>query len=89
MYTGRTVFLEVYKNLARDTDLKIILLDYQNNYVGRSSWYLKCQNFLQPCLSRVSYIIIFMIHNFGQTLFSDSYLAQFLDNNKIVNDRIE
>jgi len=33
---GKNGFAKVSKNLA-DTDLKIILLDYQNNYVGRSS----------------------------------------------------
>jgi len=32
-----------------DADLKIIL-DHQNNYVGRSSWLLECQkNLLQYC----------------------------------------
>jgi len=31
-------FTEVLKNWAIGTDLKIILLDYQNNYVKRSNW---------------------------------------------------
>jgi len=30
-------FPKVSKNLAMDTDLKIILLNYQNNYTERSS----------------------------------------------------
>jgi len=29
--------VQVFKNLAIDTDLKIILLNYQNNYVRCSS----------------------------------------------------
>jgi len=39
IYTKKTVFTKVsfVKNLKLETDLKIILLDYQNNYVGRSS----------------------------------------------------
>jgi len=45
-------FKEVKKALAKkNTDLKIILLGYQNNYVKRLSWLLKCQNFLQHCSS--------------------------------------
>jgi len=31
------ILTEISKHLAYNTDLKIILLDYQNNYVGRSS----------------------------------------------------
>jgi len=36
---GKNDFAELSKNLARciKYNLKIILLDYQNNYVGRSS----------------------------------------------------
>jgi len=30
-------FAEVSKNLAIDTDLEIILLNYQNNYIERSN----------------------------------------------------
>jgi len=33
------VFTEVFKNVAKD--LKIILLNYQNNYVRRSNWLLE------------------------------------------------
>jgi len=36
--------MEELKNLI--TDLKITLLNHQNNYIGRSSWSLECQNFL-------------------------------------------
>jgi len=36
-HTERTVLLKYLKSLALDTDLKIILLDYQNNYVEYSS----------------------------------------------------
>jgi len=35
-------FVEVSKNLARYADVKIIVLDCQNNYVERSSWLLEC-----------------------------------------------
>jgi len=35
-------FIHVLKNLGRYTDLKIILLHYENNYVGRSNWLLEC-----------------------------------------------
>jgi len=45
---GRIVLMR-YLKILLDTDLKIILLDDQNNYVGRSSWLLDCQNFLQHC----------------------------------------
>jgi len=36
---GKTA--QVSKNLAI-IDLKVILLDYQNNYIGRSSWLPEC-----------------------------------------------
>jgi len=52
---------KVSKNLALDTDLKIILLDYQNNYIGRANWLLERQNFLQHCLSYFLKHLIFMI----------------------------
>jgi len=35
--TRKNRFAEVSKSLALDTDLKIILLDHQNNYVERLS----------------------------------------------------
>jgi len=44
------------KNL--NTDLKIILLDYQNNYVGHLSWLLKDQHFF---CSIAFYKIILMV----------------------------
>jgi len=34
VYVNEKNFVEVFKNLA-DTDLKIILLAYQNNYIER------------------------------------------------------
>jgi len=45
-------FAEVFNNL--DTDLKIILINYQNNYV--QLWLSKYQNFSQHCSSYLSYI---------------------------------
>lgn len=36
-------FAEVSQNLAVDTDLKILLLNHQNSYAGRSKWLLECQ----------------------------------------------
>jgi len=39
-------FAKISKNLV-NTDVKIILLNHQNNYVRRSNWLLKCSNFLQ------------------------------------------
>jgi len=39
MYNGKNDFAKVSKNLAIyiNTDLKIILINYQNNYVGLSN----------------------------------------------------
>jgi len=34
---GKNNFTEISKNLAKSINLKIILLDYQNNYVESSS----------------------------------------------------
>jgi len=48
-YTERTILLRDLK-FCLDTDLKIILLDHQNNYVERSNQLLKYQNFLQHLL---------------------------------------
>jgi len=39
-YTERTVLLK-YLKISLDTDLKIILLDHQNNSVEYSSWMSK------------------------------------------------
>jgi len=41
---GKNGFVEIFTNLA--TDLKIILLDHQNNYVGELEW----QNFCAALL---------------------------------------
>jgi len=45
-------YAQIFRNknldidLDRDTDLKIILLNYYN-YVGHLNWLLECQNFWQ------------------------------------------
>jgi len=45
-------FAEIkYLKIELDTVLKIILFEYQNNYVERSRWLLEYRNFLQHCLS--------------------------------------
>jgi len=49
-------FAEVSKNLTIDTNLKIILLNYQNNYIRYLNWLLEYQNFLQHCLSSLSFV---------------------------------
>jgi len=54
-------------------DLKIILLDYQSNYIG--SWLLERQNFLFICIW-VSYIIILIVQT---KLFLELHLLKFLD----------
>jgi len=74
-HMGKMVLLK-YLKIWLDAYLKIILLDHQNNYVGRSSWSLECYNFLQRYLLRLS-----VPHNYFNTsiLFSDLYLAKFLD----------
>jgi len=46
LHIKRTSLLK-YLKIELDTNLKIILLERQNNYVGRSSWLLECQNILQ------------------------------------------
>jgi len=72
---GKMVLLK-YLKIWLDTDLKIILLDHQNNYVERSSWLLECYNFLQRYLLRLS-----VLHNYfnNSTLLPDLYLAKFLN----------
>jgi len=72
-YTERNNFAEVFQNWL-DADLKIILLNYRNNYVRRSNWLLD-QNFLQRC-SMLKFHIYF---DDSTKLFSDLYLAKFLD----------
>jgi len=73
-------FAEVSKNLQLDIDLKIILINYQNNYVGHSNWLLEYENLLQHCLSCLS-----SLHNYFDVptkLFSDLCLIKFLDLSK-------
>ena len=64
-----------YLKIQLDTDLKIILLNRQNNDVG--NWLLEYQNFLQHCS-----LYLTILHNYfdGPTiLFLDLYLIKFLD----------
>ena len=37
MHEKKNDFVEISKNLETDTDLKIILLNYQNTYLGKSN----------------------------------------------------
>jgi len=65
-------FIEVSKNLARYTDLKIILLDYQNNYVRRSNIMSNAAKSLDVLATSLS-----VLHNYfddSLTIFSDPYL---------------
>jgi len=62
---------KVFKNLAIyfQINLKIILLDYQSNYIGCTTWFLEYQIFLQHYSQylNVLYIIILIIqHNYFQ-----------------------
>jgi len=59
-------FAEVSKNLQLDTDLKIILINYQNNYVGHSNCLLEYENLLQHRL-----LCLNSLHNYfdGPTSF--------------------
>ena len=74
-------FIEIPKNL--DTDLKIILLDYNpNNYIEYSNWLLECQNFVQYYLACLNFLHnCFQRNLFSTKLFSDLYVAKFLDIN--------
>jgi len=71
---GKNCFAEVSENLV--TDLKIILLNYQNNYVKRSNWLREYQNFLHHCSSFLS-----VLHDYfnDPKLFSDLYLIKFFN----------
>ena len=40
-------YFHIYGKDDFAVDLKIILLDYQNNYIEYSNWLLECQHFLQ------------------------------------------
>jgi len=50
---GKNDFAIVFKNL--DTDLKIILLDYQNNYVEKSSLMSKTAKNFDILVTSLSY----------------------------------
>ena len=49
---------EVSKNVARYINLKIILLDCQNNYVELSNWLLEYHDFLQYYSLYFNFLII-------------------------------
>jgi len=66
----RTILLK-YLKIELDTDLKIIMLAHQNNYVGNSSMMSNAAKNLD----------ILVLHNYFDgpiQLFSDLYLAKFL-----------
>jgi len=67
----RTVLLK-YLKIYLDTDLKIILLDCENNY--EVHWLLERQNFCSIAGKR-------FLHNYFSStkLFSDLYLTKFSD----------
>jgi len=68
-------FAKVSKNLVATYKSQNNFI-HQNNYVGRSSWLLKCFCFLQHCLSYLSFL-----HNYvdDPKLFLDLYLSKYLD----------
>jgi len=75
-------FAQVLKNLARYTDLKIILLNHENNYVGNSSIMSKAVKNLD-----VLEITLSILYNYFDcpTKFSDLYLVKlirYLDKSK-------
>ena len=45
-----------YFQVSIDIDLKIILLNHQNNYVRHRNWLRECQNFLQHCSSCLRFL---------------------------------
>jgi hypothetical protein len=60
---------EVSKNLDECKSVKVILIEYQNNYVERSNWFLECRNFLQHRLN-----IIYNYFDGPRELFSSKFL---------------
>jgi len=63
---GKNDFTEVSKNFTIDTDLKIILSNYQNNYVRHSSMISKSFDILGTN-SSVCVIILMVQKNYFQT----------------------
>jgi len=68
-------FAEISQNLVRyRSEINNFIRNYQNNYVGCSSWLLECHNFLRHCLSCLDFL-----HNYfddSTKLFSDLYLLK-------------
>jgi len=67
---GKNDFVEISKNLGLDTNLKIVLLDYQNYYVG-------CSSSVKHSSNRLS-----ILHNYFNSLMklsSDLYLIKILN----------
>jgi len=75
---GKNSFVEISKNLARYRYTKIILLDYQNNYIER----LNIDNKVAKSFNilAISPTIIFLIQT---KLFSDLYLNFQIPTDKI------
>jgi len=69
---GKNDFVETFKNLTRYIDLKIILLDHQNNYIERLNADNKAAKGSSNQFERLTFII------FQTKLFSDLYVAKFL-----------
>jgi len=68
---GKNNLAEIFTNLATDTDLKIILSNYQNNYVKRSSVTSKVAKNFDILATSLS-----VIHNyFDDPINFSSYLA--------------
>jgi len=69
MYIKRMILLKS-KNLARYTDPKIILINYQNNYLERSNWLLeyklKIKNFCSIIINALFIIIYVIQQNYFQ-----------------------
>jgi len=65
------------KNLVEDTDLKIMLLNCQNNYVARSSIISNAAKNFDVLATSLS--VPHNYHDDPTGLFSDLYLAKFLD----------
>jgi len=72
------LFLNLYssKIFYVDTDLKIILLDYQNNYVGNLSNKQYCKKVLT---FQANFSVLHKYFDNPIKLFTDLYLAKFLD----------
>jgi len=71
---------EVSKNLIREIEIyiqRIILLNYQNNYVGRSNWLLEYQNCCS--IAYISLEFFYMIILMIQYNYFHRFVSNFLD----------